>query len=122
MAKGKLRKNKAREERIGMEIIADAYGPEEQSMGWYYYLEEKLQFPFTATILADLRDRVGTEVAHLIYARLLVTSETKGWRFVEIAQASEDVVGRFLRAVPAERLAPIWAPTKACTEQLARAR
>ena len=110
MAKGKLRKNKAREERIGMEIIADAYGPEEQSMGWYYYLEEKLQFPFTAKILADLRDRVGTEVAHLIYARLLVSSETKGWRFVEIAQASEDVVGRFLRAVPAERLAPIWAP------------
>ena len=31
-----------------MEIIVDAYGPEEQAMGWYYYLEEKLQFPFTA--------------------------------------------------------------------------
>jgi hypothetical protein len=46
----------------------------------------------------------------LIYARLLVTSETKGWRFVVITQALEDVVGRFLRGVPAERLAPIWAP------------
>lgn len=31
-----------------MEIIVDAYGPEEQAMGWYYYLKEKLQFPFTA--------------------------------------------------------------------------
>ncbi|MBI5602327.1 MAG: calcium-binding protein [Deltaproteobacteria bacterium] len=31
-----------------MEIIVDAYGPEEQAMGWYYYLEEKLQFPFAA--------------------------------------------------------------------------
>ena len=31
-----------------MEIIVDAYGPEEQAMGWYYYLEETLQFPFTA--------------------------------------------------------------------------
>lgn len=62
------------------------------------------------TILADLRDRVGTEVAHLTYARLVVTPETKGWRFVEIAQAFEGVVGRFLRAVPAERLAPTWAP------------
>lgn len=31
-----------------MEIIVDAYGPEEQAMGWYYYLEEKIQFPFTA--------------------------------------------------------------------------
>jgi hypothetical protein len=61
-------------------------------------------------ILADLRDRVGTEVAHLTYARLLVTPETKGWRFVDIAQSFEDVVGRFLRAVPAERLAPMWTP------------
>ena len=52
MAKRKLRKNKDREERIGMEIIVDAYGSEEQAMGWYYYLEEKLQFPFTAVCSA----------------------------------------------------------------------
>ncbi|MGA8007026.1 MAG: calcium-binding protein, partial [Burkholderiales bacterium] len=25
-----------------------AYGPEEQAMGWYYYLEDKHRFPFTA--------------------------------------------------------------------------
>ncbi|MBC8554543.1 MAG: calcium-binding protein [Candidatus Brocadiales bacterium] len=31
-----------------MEIIVDVYGPEEQAMGWYYYLEEMLQLPFTA--------------------------------------------------------------------------
>ena len=31
-----------------MEIIVDANGPEEQVMGWYYYLEDKLNFPFTA--------------------------------------------------------------------------
>ena len=48
MAKTTLRQDKDREERIVMEIIVDAYGPEEQAMGWYYYLEEKLQFPFTA--------------------------------------------------------------------------
>ena len=41
MAKAKLRQNKDREKRITMEIIVDAYGPEEQAMGWYYYLEEK---------------------------------------------------------------------------------
>ena len=35
-----------------MEIIVDAYGPEEQAMGWYYYLEEKLQFPFTVVCSA----------------------------------------------------------------------
>lgn len=37
-----------REERIAMEIVVDAYGPEEQAMGWYYYLEETLTFPFIA--------------------------------------------------------------------------
>lgn len=41
-------KNKERDERINMEIIVDANGPDEQAMGWYYYLEEKLHFPFTA--------------------------------------------------------------------------
>ncbi len=48
MAKTKPRLNKDREERIAMEIIVDVYGPEEQAMGWYYYLEEMLQLPFTA--------------------------------------------------------------------------
>jgi hypothetical protein len=40
--------DKEREERIAMEIIVDAYGPEEQAMGWYSYLEGVLQFPFSA--------------------------------------------------------------------------
>jgi hypothetical protein len=49
----KCKKDPKRERRITMEIIVDAYGPEEQAMGWYYYLEEKLQFPFTATCIAE---------------------------------------------------------------------
>ena len=44
--------NEDGEERIAMEIIVDAYGPEEQAMGWYYYLEDKLQFPFSAVCSA----------------------------------------------------------------------
>jgi hypothetical protein len=48
MANRKPTQNSDREERIAMEIIVDAYGPEEQAMGWYYYLEETLHFPFTA--------------------------------------------------------------------------
>lgn len=35
-----------REERIVMEIVVDCYGPEEQAMGWYTYLEDTLSFPF----------------------------------------------------------------------------
>jgi hypothetical protein len=30
------------------EIVVDAYGPEERAMGWYYYLEDKIHFPFRA--------------------------------------------------------------------------
>ena len=37
-----------REKRIHMEIIVDANGPEEQAVGWYYYLDDALRFPFTA--------------------------------------------------------------------------
>lgn len=42
------RQNHDRENRIHEEIIVDACGPEEQAMSWYYYLEDKLQFPFHA--------------------------------------------------------------------------
>jgi len=41
-------KDDAREERIHMEITVDAYSPEEQAMGWYTYLSDTLQFPFSA--------------------------------------------------------------------------
>jgi Calcium binding len=45
-------KDEEREERIIMEIIVDAYGPEEQAMGWYYYLDDTLHFPFSARCVA----------------------------------------------------------------------
>ncbi len=46
-------KDAEREERIRMEIVVDAYGPEEQAMGWYYYLEDQLQFPFPARCIVE---------------------------------------------------------------------
>ena len=45
-------KDEEREERIHMEIIVDAYGPEEQAAGWYNYLADTLQFPFSARCVA----------------------------------------------------------------------
>jgi hypothetical protein len=43
-----LKENKACENRIEMEVVVDAYNSEERAMGWYYYLEERLKFPFKA--------------------------------------------------------------------------
>jgi Calcium binding len=48
----KPKRDPVREERIHEEIIVDAYGPEEQAMGWYYYLEDKIHFPFQAKCIA----------------------------------------------------------------------
>jgi hypothetical protein len=42
-----------REDRIHKEIIVDTNGPEEQAMGWYYYLENKLRFPFQGRCIAS---------------------------------------------------------------------
>jgi len=38
-----------RENRILFEIVVDAYDETERAMGWYYYLQDKLQVPFEAT-------------------------------------------------------------------------
>jgi hypothetical protein len=39
-------RDEEREQRITMEIVVDAYTPEEQAMGWYSSLEDRLHFPF----------------------------------------------------------------------------
>lgn len=49
----KPRINRTREQRINDEIVVDAYGEEERAMSWYYYLEEKLEFPFKARCVAS---------------------------------------------------------------------
>lgn len=40
------------EDRIHNQAIVDAYGPEEQAMSWYYYLDDKIRFPFQAKCIA----------------------------------------------------------------------
>jgi hypothetical protein len=58
-------RDEEREQRITMEIIVDAYTPEEQAMGWYYSLEDRLHVPFVARCTAERAIsplRVGDEV------------------------------------------------------------
>jgi hypothetical protein len=59
------KKDTDREERIDMEVVVDAYEPGERAMGWYYYLEDKISFPFTAKcIVANKRSplKLGEKV------------------------------------------------------------
>ncbi len=46
-------KEPEREERIAMEIVVDAYDSQERAMGWYYYLQGQLQFPFLTHCIAE---------------------------------------------------------------------
>lgn len=48
-----------RQYRIDYEIIVDAYDDHEVNMGWYYYYNDDLQFPITAT--AKLKRRNGKQ-------------------------------------------------------------
>jgi hypothetical protein len=47
------KRSATREARILDEIIVDANGSEEQALGWYYYLQNQLRFPFTARCTAQ---------------------------------------------------------------------
>ena len=52
MGKAKPKPNRERENRISMEIVVDCYDEHERANGWYCYLEDQLEFPFTATCVA----------------------------------------------------------------------
>ena len=45
----------SRKDRIEDEIIVDCYDEYEMAMGWFYYLDDNLNFPFKASIVGDIR-------------------------------------------------------------------
>ena len=94
-------KSREREERIEMEIVVDAYGPEERAMGWYCYLEDTLSFPFTATCTA-LRGisplQKGDEVEVLA---MVPSDECQHEMFVMIRSGVKEKLG-----VPLSQLKP----------------
>ena len=48
-----MRRSPTREARIHDDIIVDAREGSEQAMGWYYYLENTLNFPFEARCITE---------------------------------------------------------------------
>ncbi|WP_204150896.1 calcium-binding protein [Leptolyngbya sp. CCY15150] len=80
----KVERDEEREERITMEIVVDTYGPEEQAMGWYYYLQDTLQFPFTATRILQRRIVPLKEDAPVTVVGMASEGECEQEMFVEI--------------------------------------
>lgn len=98
----KAEKNSERENRIEMEIIVDANGPEEQAMGWYYYLQDVLCFPFPARCIAERAIsplRKGDEVEVL---NIAPEEECQHEMYVEIRWERKRPL-----AVPLSQLKPI---------------
>jgi hypothetical protein len=96
----KVPEDKAREHRITYEVVVDAYGPEEQAMGWYYYLQDKLATPFTATcvkkrVTSPLKLKEKVEVLEMA-----PEEECEEEMFVIIEWEDEEL------AVPLAQLAP----------------
>ena len=61
-----------REQRFIDEVVVDAYTSEERAMSWYYYLEEKLVFPFKArcVVVRSLSPlKKGEEVEVIVMAK-----------------------------------------------------
>ena len=64
--------DEAREARIHDEVLVDCYTESERALGWFYYLEDRLAFPFKATCVATVPTsplRIGDEVQILGMAR-----------------------------------------------------
>ncbi len=64
--------------------------------------------PELSELLRKAKKRVGKEIAHLTYARLEVTPDTKPWPFVSIANEVSSVMQVFLTNVPKEKLGSQW--------------
>lgn len=103
--------NPARERRIYDDIVPDAYSPEELAMGWYYYLESTLAFPFTASCV-KLREvsllEVGDEVEVVEMAK---ETECAREMFVKIRWGKRGL------AVPLIQLKPSKGDSNAATRQ-----
>ena len=59
-----IKKDPTRDERITLEITVDANGPEEQAMGWYYYLQDKWH-PYPHPLIT------GSAPTHYMYLTLV---------------------------------------------------
>ncbi len=85
-------------------IAEDFFGDPEQ---W------KKTRPALSQSLSQAKRRAGKEVAHLTYARLDVTPETKPWSFVQIANEISTVMNVFLQNVPKDKMDSQWKTNKA---------
>ena len=107
------KKDAKREHRIVMEVVVDCYDADERSMGWCCYLEEHLEFPFSAKCISQravspLRPNDMVEVIGMGPAE-----ECHSDMFVTIRWADGDL------AVPLAQLQPVRSASAATKQAIA---
>ncbi|MEH2450901.1 calcium-binding protein [Nostoc sp.] len=93
-----------REHRIQTEIIVDAEDKEDRAMGWYYYLEEALNFPFLAKWTKKGRKSAASEEKQVEVLGMAPDDECLKDMFVEVAYINgkdEDVYSAKLSEIAA---------------------
>jgi Calcium binding len=103
MSKEKI--DEVRENRIIMEVVVDAYDEEERAMGWYYYLDDKLRFPFQAECIAERKISPLSVHDKVTVTGMAPADECLHEVFVEIHWAGKEL------ASPLSQLNPIEADT-----------
>jgi hypothetical protein len=93
-------KDSTRENRIYMEAIVDAHDTEERAMGWYYYLENKITFPFDAECIA-VDKRVPLELGERIRAMRMAGEDVcEHDIYVEIVWKGKDLAVPIFQIIP----------------------
>ena len=90
-----------REHRIDYEVIVDCYHDEEVTLGWYYYLEKWLAFPFDAERCVPGQSQAATVRA----IGMADEEECKTDMLVEIEYREGDLVDTF--TIPLAELEPL---------------
>ncbi len=78
------RKDAARQQRILTEVVGDAHDEEERAMGWYYYLDDQLRFPFQARCITHRAVSPLTQGEEVTVVGMSPESESLREMFVEI--------------------------------------
>jgi hypothetical protein len=102
----RIKEDKAIEDRISTEVIVDAYNEEERALEWYYYLEDKLGFPFEARCIAIRATSPLVLGEKVEVKKMAIEPDCEHAMLVMISWQ-----GRYL-AVPLDQLKPCSAPNE----------
>ena len=97
----KIAENTEIEQRITYKVVVDAYGPEERALGWLYYAEERMSFPFLGRCTATRGISPLKEDEEVVVLGLAEEDECSNELFVRVEWQGRN------SAVPLSQLASI---------------